>query len=84
MSCGIVDEESVRSIAAIREDVPWHNQENVKVEWKRHGNRHYYVILHYALGRDLPPVVHSAWRTKAAVSTYLRVNPGAEQEPATV
>ena len=38
MSCGIVDEDKVRSIP-IREDVPWKSLDEVRLVGKRHGDR---------------------------------------------
>lgn len=73
MSCGLVDEEEVRSIP-LREDVPWKSLDEVKLVGKRHGDRLYWLIEHYALGSEQPPVPHSLWRTATSARSFLKVN----------
>jgi len=73
MSCGIVNEDKVRSIP-IREDVPWNSLDEVKLVPKRHGERHYWLIEHYALGPEQPPVPHSIWRNATSARGFLHVS----------
>ena len=73
MSCGIVDENRVRSIP-ILEDVPWKSLDEVKLVGKRHGDWLYWLIEHYALGSQQPPVPHSVWRTKTSAKSFLHVD----------
>ena len=75
MSCGIVDEENVRSIP-LRELVPWKSNDEVKLVGKRHGDRLFWLIEHYALGPTQPPVPHSIWRSRTSATSFLRVNGG--------
>ena len=73
MSCGIVDEDKVRSIT-IRENVPWKSLDEVKLVGKRHGDRLYWLIEYYALGPEQPPVPHSVWHSATSARSFLHVN----------
>ena len=73
MSCGIVEEDEVRSIPLL-EDVPWKSRDEVRLVGKRHGDRLYWLIEHYALGPQQPPVPHSVWRNATSARSFLHVN----------
>ena len=73
MSCGLVNEDNVRSIP-IREGVPWKSLDEVKLVPKRHGDRLYWLIQHYALGPEQPPVPHSVWQSATRARSFLHVN----------
>ena len=74
MSCGIMNEDNIRSIT-VKEDVPWRSLDEVQLSGMRHDGRLYPVIRYYPLGTALPPTFHSVWRTWAAARTYLSLNP---------
>ena len=78
MSCGLVNEDDVRSIP-IREDVPWHSLDEVKLVGKRHGDRLFWLIEHYALGAAQPPIAHSVWHSQTSARSFLHVNSGQGQ-----
>lgn len=77
MSCGIVDEEEVRSVP-IREDVPWKTLDEVKLVPRRHGDRRYWVIEYFVLGPEQPPLRHSAWRNATSARSFLHLNSAAD------
>ncbi len=73
MSCGIEDREDVRSIP-VREDVPRKSLDELKLVPRRHGDRHYWVIEHFALGPEQPPLRHSAWKNATSARSFLHLN----------
>ena len=75
MSCGIINQDNIRSIT-VKEDVPWRSLDEVQLSGMRHDGRLCPVIRYYPLGTALPPTFHSAWRTWTAARTYLSLNPG--------
>ena len=56
------------------EDVPWKSLDEVRLVGKRHGDRLYWLIEHYALGPQQPPVAHSVWRNQTSARSFLHVN----------